>query len=447
MNHRFRSLLFACALLLATSASRAEVKVVSERNASDAATADFKFKDVPPPSKTDRGAKAKLSIVSGKPDLNGGALDRLNDGRFPREEDQPRANFFFAAGTEGGRLLLDLGEVIDVRQVNTYSWHRDTRGPQVYKLYAAGATARGLNARPAKEVDPEKAGWKLIASVDTRGREGGPGGQYGVSLSDGAGGALGRYRYLLFDVSRTEADDPFGNTFFSEIDVSDGRQHAPGTAPTTAPADEDVLAVAGRYEIVFDTSQMPEIKPWVDKKLKPVCTEWYPKIVDMLPSEGYTAPRRFTIVFHADMPGVANAGGGRINCAGPWFMQNLDGEAVGAVVHEMVHVVQQYGRVPGRANRNPGWLVEGLADYVRWMLYEPEDKRRRINPARAKYTDSYHTTGAFLDYVVRTHDKDFVKKLNAAMRQGKYTPDLWKEHTGKTADELWADYVKTLEKQ
>ena len=34
-----------------------------------------------------------------------------------------------------------------------------------------------------------------------------------------AGGALGKYRYLLFDISRTESDDDFGNTFYSEIDV------------------------------------------------------------------------------------------------------------------------------------------------------------------------------------------------------------------------------------
>jgi hypothetical protein len=290
-----------------------------------------------------------------------------------------------------------------------------------------------------------------VAEVDTRPEEGEPGGQYAVSIANLAGDAIGKHRYLLFDISRTESDDPFGNTFFSEIDVSDGKEHAPAaratTAPATAPAELDVLPVAGRYEIAFDTSQVPEIKPWVDKTLKPVCAEWYPKIVEMLPSDGYAAPRRFTIIFHKDMPGVANAGGGRINCAAPWFLRNLDGEAAGAVVHEMVHIVQQYRRLPGRANnanRNPGWLVEGLADYIRWMLYEPQGKRRRINPEQAKYTDSYHVTGAFLDYVVRTHDKEFVKKLNAAMREGKYTPELWKELTGKTVDELWEDYVQTL---
>ena len=83
---------------------------------------------------------------------------------------------------------------------------------------------------------------------------------------------------------------------------------------------------------------------------------------------------------------------------------------------------------------------------MRWFKYEPEKNRPRVNPARAKYTDSYRTTAAFLNYVTDAHDKDVVKKLNAAMRDGKYREELWKEYTGKTVDELWAEYVKTLEK-
>jgi hypothetical protein len=39
-----------------------------------------------------------------------------------------------------------------------------------------------------------------------------------VSIAD-AGGMLGKFRYLLFDVVPTETDDPWGNTFFSEIVV------------------------------------------------------------------------------------------------------------------------------------------------------------------------------------------------------------------------------------
>jgi hypothetical protein len=58
----------------------------------------------------------------------------------------------------------------------------------------------------------------LIATIDTRPEKGEGGGQYGVSITDTTGN-LGKFRYLLFDSVPTELDDPFGNTFFSEVDV------------------------------------------------------------------------------------------------------------------------------------------------------------------------------------------------------------------------------------
>lgn len=281
---------------------------------------------------------------------------------------------------------------------------------------------------------PTSAGWRLLASVDTRPPAGELGGQYGVSIYDSSGGSLGTYRYLLFDISRTADTDRFGNTFFSEIDVSDGREHA--LEPRQA----------GEVEIAIDATEMPDLQPWLDAKLRPACEKWYPLIERMLASDGYTAPRRVSITFRPDMQGVAATSGTRISCAGRWFQRNLEGEAAGAVVHELVHVIQRYGRVRG-GKPNPGWLVEGVADYIRWFHYEPESLRPRPDPARAKYTDSYRTTAAFLNYVVQTHDRDAVQKLNAAMRAGRYTEELWKRYTGMTVDELWAEYVKTLEKR
>jgi hypothetical protein len=198
--------------------TRADVKPVVEHNTGDHATADFKFKTIPAPAKDDAAAKAKFTIVEGAKDDNGGDPDKLNDGKLPNEEDQPAENFFFNAGTEGGRLALDLGSAINIKQVNTYSWHPNTRGPQVYKLYASDGSDKDFSAAPKKGTDPVKAGWKLIATVDTRPHAAEPGGQYAVSIADPAG-ALGKYRYLLFDISRTESDDEFGNTFYSEIDV------------------------------------------------------------------------------------------------------------------------------------------------------------------------------------------------------------------------------------
>jgi hypothetical protein len=92
--------------------------------------------------------------VDGERDRNGGELAVLHDGRFPTGEDQPSENFFFSAGSHGGRLRLDLGKVISVKQVNGYSWHGGTRGPQVFKLYAADGVAEGFSTAPKKGTDP-----------------------------------------------------------------------------------------------------------------------------------------------------------------------------------------------------------------------------------------------------------------------------------------------------
>jgi hypothetical protein len=208
----------ASLVLFLAAAVRAEVKVAVEHNENGKATGDFKFKDIPGPSKDDAATRAKFSIIDGERDPNGGDLDKLNDGKLPTEEDQPEENFFFNAGTEGGRLGIDLGKIMAVKQVNTYSWHPNTRGPQVYKLYASDGAAADFKPEPKAGTDPDKCGWKLIATVDTRPKEGDGGGQYGVSISDTIG-SLGKCRYLLIDTSRTENDDQFGNTFFSEIDI------------------------------------------------------------------------------------------------------------------------------------------------------------------------------------------------------------------------------------
>jgi hypothetical protein len=206
-------------LLIIAAAAQAEVKTTVERIDNSSATADFKFKKVPVLAKENAARKAKLTIVAGERDGNGARPACLIDGKLPTEEDEPAANFFFDQGTAGGRLLMDLGSAIEIKQINTYSWHPNTRGPQVYKLYVSDGTGKDFKAEPKAGMDPAKVGWKLLAKVDTRPKGEDMGGQYGVSHSDSAAGSIGKYRYLLFDMSRTEDDDPFGNTFYSEITV------------------------------------------------------------------------------------------------------------------------------------------------------------------------------------------------------------------------------------
>lgn len=191
---------------------------VFDRNLGAAANREFKFKTVPSPAKDDAAANAKLTLIDGEIDAGSAELSALTDGRLPTDEDEPGANLFFAAGSSGGRFRIDLGRPIEIAQVNSYSWHPNTRGPQLYKLYAAGDSETNLDLDPKRGIDPATRGWKFIATVSTLPQQGEDGGQYGVSVTDSSG-SLGNYRYLLFDCYVTELYDNWGNTFYSEIDV------------------------------------------------------------------------------------------------------------------------------------------------------------------------------------------------------------------------------------
>lgn len=111
---------------------------------------------------------------------------------------------------------------------------------------------------------------------------------------------------------------------------------------------------------------------------------------------------------------------------------------IDVVTHEVMHIVQEYGYSAG-----PVWLTEGIADYARakfgvdnaganWTL--PEYK------ASQSYTNSYRVTARFFIWIEKTVKPGFVKDVDAKLRKHTYTENTWKDETGKTLDELWADY-------
>jgi hypothetical protein len=193
------------------------ISVIFGFNPNATANREFKFKNVPSPVANDAAANAKLTLIDGNIDAGSAELSALIDGRLPTDEDEPGANVFFSAGSSGGRFRMDLGRSIEIAQINSYSWHPNSRGPQLYKLYAAD-DYESLDLDPKRGVDPATRGWKFIATVSTLPQQGEDGGQYGASVTDSSG-RLGSYRYLLFDCYVTELYDNWGNTFYSEIDV------------------------------------------------------------------------------------------------------------------------------------------------------------------------------------------------------------------------------------
>jgi hypothetical protein len=367
-------------------------------------------------------------------------------------------------------------------------------------------------------------------------------------------------------------------------------------APSTRAASSGAKALTGEFvirapdgscEITIDTSQAPDLKDWAEHKLAPVLANWYPKICALLPTAGFTPPKKWSVDI-APGRGVAATGGTRVTANATWFRGELDKQAVGALLHEEVHVVQQYGggrrnftpgnislgditnlvslaaklkaradpisvflekqltagegkaladyrgpgpkgyilrtnlagalnrivagpdiydaalfknitlresttslrdekpedsdlrrlnralledalpselarRSTGRRNRggDTGWLTEGIPDYIRWFLYEPQthgadatyiqgridSEAKKGQVYEPKYNESYRISANFLDFVTTKYDRHIVPKLNDALRQGKYYDDIWADNTGKTVQELNQEWVATLHEQ
>ncbi|MGC4232086.1 MAG: basic secretory protein-like protein [Niabella sp.] len=145
-----------------------------------------------------------------------------------------------------------------------------------------------------------------------------------------------------------------------------------------------------------------------------------------------------TFVIDPRYTGVAAASNGVIKVNPEWMIKNP--EDIDVVTHEVMHIVQNY---PGGAG--PGWVTEGVADYVRyklgvnnaagnWRLPEFSEKQH--------YTNAYRVTARFFVWIEKNYNKKLVKKLDHAMRTKTYTEDFWKKETGKTVDELWDNYKK-----
>lgn len=410
----------------------------------------FETKTTPSPAINDAATQATFKVVAGTPDPNGAPLTALHDGKIPRQDDEPGANFFFSGG---GRVLVDLGKPTEVSGIATYSWHPGTRSAQTYEVYAANGTEKGFAKEPAAGVNPKDVGWTHVAKVDTSANK--PG-QHGVCITPGSGSSFGKFQHVLFDIQKNPKATSFGDTFFSEIDIVDAKGPKLERVPIPKRIVEVFTSKDKKFRYTLDVSEAPDLQEWCGKNLIPVLDEWYPKIIAMIPVDGVTPSHdiTFTLKDTTNLPGhlqgvPAYASGNSVVFNAKFMRDQQTGEAIGAGVHEIVHVVQFGG---GRKNqernrgrgRPPTWVTEGVADYIRWFLYEPQSKGAEItkrNVARAKYDDSYRVTANFFNWVIKNHEKDLMRKLNVATHEG-YSEELWKEWTGKTLQELGADWKK-----
>jgi hypothetical protein len=188
--------------------------------------------------------------------------------------------------------------------------------------------------------------------------------------------------------------------------------------------------------VTIDVSDAPELRPWAEQA-RLLVIDWFPHLTQLLATEDWKPPKTLKLEFKKGIGPPAYTAGNTITSKAEWVSAHP--EDFGMIIHELTHVVQGY-----HSRNNPGWLVEGIADYIRWWRYEPEAKRTPVNPDKASYRDSYRTTANFLAWVVGKYSRQLVPTLDRAMKKGTYSDEIFKTVTGKSLDDLWAEYIATL---
>jgi hypothetical protein len=176
----------------------------------------------------------------------------------------------------------------------------------------------------------------------------------------------------------------------------------------------------------------------LDSALKKRMIATFFKVYPVL-AETYNKNTAKEVVFSIDTAykGVAATGGGKIIYNPEWFKKH-PGD-IDVVTHEIMHIIQDYGNGGG-----PGWLTEGIADYVRYKFGVDNAGANWSLPAfktEHSYKNAYRITARFLNWLELNGNKGIVVKLDLAMRNHTYTNDIWKTITGKTIDELWMAYA------
>lgn len=186
--------------------------------------------------------------------------------------------------------------------------------------------------------------------------------------------------------------------------------------------------------IEYDVSKVPEAEPWA-QAAQALATTWFPILCTLLATEDWTPPETVLLVFEPKQDAPAWASGNKISIGGEWIAAHPSD--LGMVIHELAHVVQSYPGNPA----DTGWMVEGIADYVRWWRYEPEAPRPRIDPEKSSYKQGYGIAASFLAWASRTYDMRLIPALDRELRQGKNPYPVFESMTGKDVDALWAEFV------
>lgn len=191
------------------------------------------------------------------------------------------------------------------------------------------------------------------------------------------------------------------------------------------------------YQLVF-INKNSDFNPAIKKDL----VEAFFKVFPVLVSK-FNDKTTHEVVFVTDTAygGVAEASGNRILFSTKYM--NAHPTDIDIVTHEGFHLVQGYGYSAG-----PVWLTEGIADFIRYEYGVDNVGSKWYLPAfkeSQSYKNSYRVTARFFEWIEQKVKPGMAVLLDKELRAHTYTEATWAALSGKTVDELWADYAKDPE--
>lgn len=231
---------------------------------------------------------------------------------------------------------------------------------------------------------------------------------------------------------RITMDECAGEPAIAEFGVYDERRVDKG-------ADQSANGVQtynhGGFTLNFECKS-PTFSKGTNQKLIDTFFKVYPVLVE---AYNLKAPKQVSFVIDPDYDGVAATSDDRVVFSSK-YMTSHPGD-IDVVTHEVMHIVQNYGDESGM----PGWLTEGIADYVRYTYGVDNTGAGWSLPSLTKahnYQDSYRISARFLVWLEHSGYNGIVTKLDRAGREKTYNNGaIWTKITGKTVDKLWVEYA------
>lgn len=219
---------------------------------------------------------------------------------------------------------------------------------------------------------------------------------------------------------------------------------------------------AASFQVFVDVSAAPNAQPYV-VPVKALFEEWYPKINDALFGKGAPLPfKEVRVIFERKteldigngkeetIPSYTKGNVVHVNFA---YLGVMPDDYRAMLIHELVHVSQNYSGLTKSANR---WLGEGIADYIRHRYFEKDlltklewdsdGTLRNSDLERAKlekqgYLNGYTIAAPFLYWLEIHKDQKIVTTLSLAIRESRDTTEVFQQRGGASLDALWQEFL------